>query len=78
MKRTIELAAYVSANLNEEDIEYLVKEDIIPKKPPTKEELHDKKNTLLEEMESLGLTEDEFKELSGGLSLEEYRDKKAV
>jgi uncharacterized protein len=63
MRSNAELTAYITANLNDDDIEYLVKEEIISKKPPTKEELAEKKNKLQAEMDALGLTEDELKEV---------------
>jgi uncharacterized protein len=78
MQKTMELTAYISCNLSENDKEYLIKEEIIPKKPLTMEELKLKQQKLMaevEKLEELGLTEDEFKEVADGLSPNEFKNK---
>lgn len=73
MKRVMELTAYIVANLNTENKEYLVKEKIFSKRLFTSEELKLKKHKLIAEIENLGLTEEEFKEVTGRSSLEEFK-----
>ena len=75
MQRTMELVSYISSNLSSDDKEYLVKEKIIPKKPLTMDEIKQKQQNVMAEMEELGLTEEEFNEVTGGLSQEEYKSK---
>ena len=72
MKRSVELAAHIVCNLTEEDREYLVDEKIIPEAQPTDEELQEKRKTLLAELEDLGLTEAEFKEVAAGMTFDEF------
>ncbi len=75
MKRIMELTAYISCNLTEDDKEYLVKEKIISEKPETLEDLDKKKQNVMAELEELGLTEEEYKNIFEGLSLDEFKSK---
>jgi uncharacterized protein len=65
VRRLMELLSYVTDNLTEEDKAYLIKENFINKQPSSRKEIYRKRQKLINDLEALGLTEDEFMQAKG-------------
>lgn len=73
MKRTIELIAYISSNLNSDDKYYLANENFIANMPLSKNEIKQKQEKIMADFKDLRLEKAELEEVVDGLSSQELK-----